>query len=117
MLKEKDEPPVGFYDGWVERNDQHVYWNVAYFIPPGVANDHVVVGVVGFDQNYLRETVFSRRAESSVEQQEQRLASRSKSAGDDDPFANKDYTPWVASENWDGGHSEVERPFSDTFHT
>ena len=114
MLKEKDEPPVAFYDGWVERNNQHIYWNVAYFIPPGVPNDHVVVGVVGFDQNYLREKFFPGVLKAVLNSKSSVLRA------DPNPPAmmihpTKDYTPWVASENWDGGKSEVERAFSDTF--
>jgi signal transduction histidine kinase len=27
----------------------------------------------------------------------------------------KDSTPWVATENWDGGKPEIERPYSETF--
>ncbi len=114
MLKAKDEPPVSFYDGWVERNNQHIYWDVAYFIPPGVPSDRVVVGVVGFDQNYLREKFFPGVLKAVLNSKSSVLRA------DPNPPAmmihqNKDYTPWVASANWDGGHSEVERPFSDTF--
>lgn len=114
MLKEKDEPPVAFYDGWVERNNQHTYWNVAYFIPPGVPNDHVVVGVVGFDQNYLQRKFFPGVLKAVLNSKSSVLRA------DPNPPAmmihpTKDYTPWVASENWDGGKSEVERAFSDTF--
>jgi hypothetical protein len=114
MLKEKEEPPLSFYDGWVERNNQHIYWNVAYFVPPGVSSDHVVVGVVGFDQNYLREKFFPAVLKAVLNSKSSMLRA------DLNPPAMmihpvKDYTPWVASENWDGGHSEVERAFSDTF--
>ena len=114
MMKEKDESPVGFYDGWVESNNQRVYWNVAYFIPPGIPNDHVVVGVVGFDQNYLREHFFPGVLKNVLNSKSSVLRA------DPNPPAmmirsRADYSPWVASENWDGGHSEVERPFSDTF--
>ncbi len=72
------------------------------------------MGLVGFDQNYLRENFFPAVLKAVLNSKSSMLRA------DLNPPAMmihpvKDYTPWVASENWDGGHSEVERAFSDTF--
>ena len=114
MLKEKDESPISFYDGWADWNHQHTYWNVAYFIPSGVPKDRVVLGVVGFDETYLREHFFPGVLKAVLNSKSSMLRA------DMNPPAmmirpRKDYAPWVASDNWDGGHPEVERPFSETF--
>jgi len=41
MTAEKDEMPFGFEGGWSDRNDEHYYWSVAYFIPPDVPKGSV----------------------------------------------------------------------------
>src|SRR5215471_14045590 len=38
---EKDEMPFGFEGGWVERDDDHYYWNFGYFIPAAAPRDDV----------------------------------------------------------------------------
>ena len=113
-MKERDEPPIGFYDGWVERNGKHIYWDVAYFIPKGVPIDHGVVAVVGFDQNYLQGTFFPGVLKAVLSSKSSVLRA------DMNPPAmmirpRTEYSPWITSANWDGGHPEVERQFSDTF--
>jgi len=108
------EKPVAFYGGWIGRENQRKYWNVAYFIPPGVPKDRAVLGLVAFDEDYLRKT-FLPAIMKDV------LTSKSTVLRAD---ANlpvmmihppKDSTPWVASPNWDGGQPEQERRFVDTF--
>src|ERR1700678_89261 len=47
-MEEKDEDPVVFDGGWALEKNQNTYWNVAYFIPPGVSKHRVVLGVVRF---------------------------------------------------------------------
>jgi signal transduction histidine kinase len=114
MMMEKDEDPVGFYGGWTLRDNQHMYWNIAYFIPPAVAKDRVVLGVVAFDTDYLR-TKFLPAMMKDV------LTSKSGVLmGDANPpimmiHPSKDSTPWVASANWDGGKPEAERNFEYVF--
>ena len=113
-MKERDEPPVGFYDGWAERNNKRVYWNVSFFMPAGVPIDSGIVGVVGFDQEYLQKTFFPGVLTAVLNSKSSALRA------DPNPPAmmihqRGEYAPWVASANWDGGHSEVERQFSDTF--
>src|SRR6266478_6475240 len=54
LMEEKGEQPVAFYGGWTMRDNQYSYWHIAYFIPPNVPKDRVVLGVVAFDEDYMR---------------------------------------------------------------
>ena len=112
MAAKKEEMPFGFYGGWADRNDDHYYWSIAYFIPPDVPEDRVTVGVVGFDPDYLRGTFFPAVITDVLRSNSSVLRS------DANPPAMmvhplKSYTPWVASSNWDDGKPETERTLSD----
>ncbi|HEX2715387.1 MAG TPA: HAMP domain-containing sensor histidine kinase [Candidatus Acidoferrales bacterium] len=114
MMEEKGEPPVGFYGGWTVRDNQHVYWNVAYFIPPGIAKDRVTLGVVAFDEDYLRKTFLPAMMKDVLSSKSSVLRA------DANPpvmmiHPSKDYAPWVASANWDGGKPEAERKLEYVF--
>jgi signal transduction histidine kinase len=114
MMKEKEEEPWGFEGGWTVRANQHAYWNVAYFIPEGVSPDHVALGMVAFDEDYLRKTFFPAIVKDV-------LSSKSTVLRADANLpvmmihAPKDSTPWVASADWDRGEPEEERRFADVF--
>jgi hypothetical protein len=114
MAGEKEEMPFGFFGGWAERNDEHHYWSVAYFIPPDAPNGSVSLGVVGFDPEYLRNTFFPAVLADV-------LASKSSALrADANPPAMmvrplKSSTPWVTSAGWDGGKAEMDRPLGDIF--
>src|SRR5258708_36647028 len=58
MSAEKEEMPFGFASDWAERNDEHYYYSMAYFVPPDVPKGTVSLGMVGFDPEYLRNTCF-----------------------------------------------------------
>ena len=109
-----DEDPLGFYGGWVVRANQHAYWNVAYFIPKGVPPNRVALGIVAFDEDYLRKRFFPAIVKDV-------LSSKSTVLRTDANLpvmmihAPKESTPWVASANWDGGSPEEERRFADVF--
>jgi signal transduction histidine kinase len=113
-MAEKDEDPVGFYGGWTLRDNQYVYGSLAYFIPPGVPKDRVVVGLVAFDPDYLRKTFLPTMMKDV-------LSSKSiVSAVDANPpvmmiHASKNPSPWVASGNWDGARPEAELTMSNVF--
>lgn len=113
-MAEKDEDPVGFYGGWTLRDNQYVYGGMAYFIPPGVPKDRVVVGLVAFDPDYLRKTFLPTMMKDV-------LSSKSiVSAVDANPpvmmiHASKNPTPWVASGNWDGAKPEAELNMANVF--
>jgi len=114
LRKMKEEEPWGLYGGWTLHGNQHAYWNVAYFIPEGVAPDRVSLGMVAFDEDYLRKTFFPTVVKDV-------LSSKSTVLRADANLpvmmihAPKDSTPWVASTDWDGGEPEEERRFADVF--
>jgi signal transduction histidine kinase len=114
LRNEKEEEPWAFEGGWTLRGNQHAYWNVAYFIPPGVAPDRVALGIVAFDEDYLRKSFFPALVKDV-------LSSKSTVLRADANLpvmmihAPKDSMPWVASADWDGGEPEEERRFVDAF--
>jgi signal transduction histidine kinase len=112
-MAEKDEDPVGFYAGWSLKDNQYIYWNVAYFVPPGLPKDRATLGVVSFDTDYLRKTFFPSMMKAV-------LSSKSiEPAGDANPVMmihpSKDPNPWVTSGNWDGAKPEAERNLQYVF--
>jgi signal transduction histidine kinase len=114
MMAEKGEHSAGFYGGWMVKGDRRVYSNEAYFVPAGVSKDRVSLGVVSFDQDYLQKSFFPAIIKDVLTSKSNVLRA------DPNPpammiHAPKDSTPWVVSENWDGGKPEVERPFVDIF--
>jgi signal transduction histidine kinase len=114
MMAEKGDPSVAFYGEWGLRRNQHVYHNVAYFIPPNVSGDRVSLGVVSFDDDYLQKSFFPAVMKDVLNSKSNALRA------DANPPAmmihsTKDSTPWAVSANWDGGKPEVERPFADVF--
>jgi len=110
----KEEEPWGLYGAWTLHANQRAYWNVAYFIPMGVSADRVALGMVAFDEDYLRKSFFPAIVKDV-------LSSKSTVLKADANLpvmmihAPKDSTPWVASADWDGGSPEEERRFTDVF--
>jgi signal transduction histidine kinase len=114
MMAEKGDPSPGFEGGWMLKGNQHVYWNIASFIPPDVSKDRVTLGMISFDQDYLQNSLFPSVLKDVLNTKSEVLRA------DANPPAmmvhpSKDPTPLVASANWDGGRPEVERPFVDIF--
>jgi signal transduction histidine kinase len=114
MMSEKGDRSPAFDGGWMLQNKQHVYWNSAFFIPPGVSDDRVSLGIASFDQNYLQNHFFPAVLKDVLTSKNEVLR------GDANPpammvHAAKDMNPLVVSANWDGGKPEVERPFADIF--
>jgi signal transduction histidine kinase len=115
MMEKKDEPGIGLFGGdWFNMNGVHTYLAGSYFIPNNTAADRVTIAMVAFDPDYLRNQFFPQIIRDT-------LTSKS---GVLRPDANPpaimirplhEYSPWVASENWEGGKPEAERPFVDTF--
>src|SRR5882757_1555687 len=114
IRKMKEEDPWGFYGGWTLRANQHAYWNVAYFIPKGVPPDRVALGIVAFDEDYLRKSFFPAVVKDVLSGKSTVLR-----ADANLPVmmihAPRDSAPWVASADWDGGSPEEERRFADVF--
>ena len=114
-MSQKGDDPVNFYGGWsTVKDNQHEYFNMAYFVPPDVPKDEVVLGAVAFDTNYLRETFFPMVMKDVLSTKSEVLM------GDVNPpvmmiHPSKDMAPWVQSASWDGGKPEAERNFEYLF--
>jgi signal transduction histidine kinase len=97
-----------FYGRWNNHDNQHVYWNVAYFVPPNVPNDRVVLGLIAFDPDYLRKTFLPAMMKDV-------LTSKNGLKSETTPVmmvrSTMSDTPWVTSGNWDGSKPEAERNF------
>jgi len=112
-MEKKDEPPLVFEGWWTEVDNQRWFWNLAYFIPPRVSKDRVAIGVVAFDQDYVRKVFLP-------EMMKEVLTSKSSvlHADVNPPIMmirpSKESTPWVSA-NWDGGKPEAERNFEWVF--
>jgi signal transduction histidine kinase len=111
--KEGDEN-VLFEGYWSDADNQHWYWNYGYFIPPKVADDRITLGLIAFDQDYLKNTFLP-------EMMKDVLSSKSSVLHAENPpvmmiRSSKDMgmTPWVSA-GWDGGKPEAERSFQWVF--
>jgi len=107
-MEEKGEQPVAFYGGWMPRENQTTYWHIAYFIPPGVPKDRVAVGVVAFDEDYMRKNFLPAVMKDVL------TGKSSVLKADANPpimmiHPLRDSNPWLASAKWDGGKPEAER--------
>jgi signal transduction histidine kinase len=114
VASEKDEMPFGFEGGWMDRDDDHYYYNFGYFIPAEAPHGDVSLGLVGFDPEYLHNSLFPTVITDVLSSKNTALRS------DANPPAmmirpSKSYTPWVTSSGWDGGKPEMERPLANVF--
>jgi signal transduction histidine kinase len=105
---EQEDEWVMFTGGWEET--QHAYWSIAYFVPPRVAKDRVVLGLVAFDPDYLRKTFLPAVMKDVLTSKNGVNAETNPPAIMIRPTKTMDETPWITSGNWDG-KAEWERPF------
>jgi signal transduction histidine kinase len=113
-MAEKDEDPVGFTGGWSIQENQHSYWNIAYFVPPGVPKDRTTLGVVAFDDDYIRKSFLPAMMKDVL------TSKNNVPEVEANPpvmmiHPAKDSTPWLTSGNWDGANPEAERTFQYVF--
>jgi signal transduction histidine kinase len=114
MMEEEGEDPTMFWGSWEWKNNLHIYSNDAVFTPPGTPKDQIALGLVQFNQDYLRKTFFPEIIKDV-------LHSKSNAFRNDaNPpammiHAPHESAPWVVSPNWGDGKGEVDRPFSDIF--
>ena len=112
-LRMMDEQ-VAFDGGWMVQGNQEVYYSLAYFIPPHVDKGDVALGMVAFDNDFLRNTFFPEVMKQVLTSKIEVLR------GDANPpimiiHPKDSSTPWVTSTNWDGGKPEAERNFEWIF--
>jgi signal transduction histidine kinase len=113
IMAEKDEPPVVITGGWFHQQNQSNYWNLAYFLPPNVDKDRVVLGAVAFDDEYLKQTFFPAMMKDVLSSKSEILKGPDSAVMMIRP--SKESTPWVTSGNWGEGRAEAERPFQYVF--
>jgi len=111
-MEKKDEPGFLLFGDWSKKGGVRAYTAHALFIPSNAGNDRVTVAVVGFDPDYLHDEFFPHIIKGTLNAKN----------GVIKPDSNMpaisirpmhDGTTWVASDNWDGGKPEVERPLVD----
>jgi signal transduction histidine kinase len=114
LMAEKEDEPVMFDAGWMLQDNQHLYWNLAFFVPPEVPKDRTVLGAVSFDEDYLRKTFFPAIMTDILNSKENVLRQEA-----NPPvmavMGHDESTPWVATANWDGGKPEAEYKFEWLF--
>ncbi|HSY32144.1 MAG TPA: HAMP domain-containing sensor histidine kinase [Verrucomicrobiae bacterium] len=113
-MADKDEDPVGFTGGWSIQDNQRSYWNIAFFVPPGVPKDRTTLGVVAFDDDYIRKNFLPAMMKDVL------TSKNNVPEIEANPpvmmiHPSKDSTPWVTSGNWDGAYPEAERTFQYVF--
>jgi signal transduction histidine kinase len=113
-MADKDEDPVGFTGGWSLQDNQRSYWNIAFFVPPGVPRDRSTLGVVAFDDDYLRKNFLPAMMKDVL------TSKNNVPEVEANPpvmmiHPSKDSTPWLTSGNWDGANPEAERTFQYVF--
>ncbi len=114
VMEGKGEQPLAFYGGWTMRENQNSYWHIAYFIPPNVPKDRATVGILGFDEDYMRKDFLPTVMKDVL------TGKSSVLKADANPpimmiHPVKEMSPWAASGMWDGGKPEAERRFADVF--
>jgi signal transduction histidine kinase len=113
-MAEKDEDPVGFMGGWFIQDNQHYYWNIAYFVPSGVPKDRETLAVVAFDDDYLRKNLLPTMMKD-VLAGKNNVPEVEANAPVMMIHPSKDSTPWLTSGNWDGANPEAERMLQNVF--
>lgn len=112
-MAEEHEPPLEFHGWWDLQKEPHTYSGFAFFLPPDVSKDRVTLGLVKFDEDYLRNSFFPAMMKDI-------LNSKSAVLRSDNPpvvmiHPMKDSTPWLSLPGWDGGRPEMERTFTFVF--
>jgi len=111
MMEKKDDPGLGFMSDWSNMGGARTYTSLAYFIPSNTPHDRVTIGMLAFDPDFLKSHFFPQIIKDS-------LANKNGTMSNPPAVILRsphDYTPWVASDNWDGGKPEVDRTFLDAF--
>jgi signal transduction histidine kinase len=112
----KKTRPLIFYGGQVKRPNGDAYTTSAFFVLPQLSKDRVVMGGVGFDPDYLKQTFFPGMLDE--------LIARKVTEGGGKPLAMMVYPVdseghgskmLAASSGWSEGKPEVSRKLDDVF--
>jgi len=99
------------FSDWVPRGEKHAYVAGQVFLTGGAGGKKAIAGMV-FDADYLHDQFFPEMLNEVLSHQEEK--------GEKNHVAmmlrpKYDYTPMVASSEWDGGTPEVERNLEGAF--
>jgi signal transduction histidine kinase len=110
LMTEKEDEPLMFDGGWMLHGNEHIYWNLAFFVPPGAPEDRAELGAVSFDEQYLRNTFFPRMMAYMLHGRDNVLQHEANPPAMA-VLGHDEATPWATTANWDGGKAEAEHSF------
>jgi signal transduction histidine kinase len=108
-----DGRPVYITDHWLTRGDKMQYQSLVLFSPRGSTPEHPALAGFIYDTDYLKNRFFPQALNGVLPRQNQGDMSHPQTAIM--VRTEKEDNPLAASDHWDGGWPEVERPFEDVF--
>ena len=105
--------PVLITDHWLSRGDKMQYQSLVLFSPRGSTPEHPALAGFIYDTDYLKNHFFPQALNEVVPRQNEGDTSHPQTAIM--VRTEKEENPLAASDYWDGGWPEVERPFEDVF--
>jgi len=109
----KEGRHVYFDMDWVTQGDKMLYRSLVFFIPRGSSPEHPALAGLIYDPDYLKSTFFPQALNDVVPRENRGDTSHPQTAIM--VRTEKDQSPLAASDFWEGGSPEVERPFEDVF--
>ena len=112
-IGETEGRPVLITDHWLSRGDKMQYQSLVLFSPRGSTPEHPALAGFIYDTDYLKDHFFPQALNEVVPRQNEGDTSHPQTAIM--VRTEKEENPLAASDYWDGGWPEVERPFEDVF--
>ena len=109
----KEGRHVYFESDWRSQGDKMLYRSLVFFIPRGSSPEHPALAGFIYDTDYLKSAFFPQALNDVLPRENRDDASHPQTAIM--VRTEKDQSPLAASDFWDGGSAEVERPFEDVF--
>ncbi len=109
----KEGRHVYFESDWISQGDKMLYRSLVFFVPRGSSPEHPALAGFVYDTDYLKNTFFPQALNDVLPRENQGDASHPQTAIM--VRTERDQSPLAASDFWDGGSSEVVRPFEDVF--
>ncbi|HUO59957.1 MAG TPA: HAMP domain-containing sensor histidine kinase [Candidatus Acidoferrales bacterium] len=113
--QEKHGRPYMFDYTFTKRGDSKLYQWIVLFRPKDVPKDHVAIGAVVFDAEYMRDTFFPGLLDYLADCPENAAPSSNRGGAAMMLSARDEMTPVATSSNYNGGKPEVQRAIIDTF--
>jgi len=107
--------PYMFDYTFVKRGENKLYQWLVVFKPKGVPQDHVSVGVIVFDAEYMRDAFFPGLLDYLADCPENTAPNSNRGGAVMMLTSRDDVTPLATSSNYNGGKPEVQRAMMDVF--